>query len=297
MRFAWIEKRLLRNAIRISMIAAIVLPLVIVKYNRTHTRDVEVTALSVGHGQAVFIRMPSGANILFDAGSLGTKDPGSRIVTPFLRHRGINDIDSLILSHGDSDHMNGIPEIISSCSVGGVYANAAVLEKASTSSMAGYLSYCLKNMNYEIKLLDDTLTFKNGATIRSLWPDPNACDDPALSDNDKSQVVLVEFAGRKVLLTSDIELHGQEQLLERYPDLRADVLVMPHHGSKRNLVDGFAERLGAETVIISCSRTRRATAYEAPAGIKAFYTPVDGAITTKIKADGTISTVGFADNQ
>ena len=295
-RFAWIEKRLLRKAIHISMIVVIILPLVIVKYNRTHTKDVEVTTLSAGHGQAIFIRMPSGANILLDAGSLGTKDPGSRIVTPFLRYSGINNIDSVILSHGDSDHINGVPEIISSCNVGSVCANAAVLQKASTSSMAGYLSYCLKNMNYDIELLDDTLTFKNGATIRSLWPDPNACDDPALSDNDKSQVVLIEFAGRKVLLTSDIELHGQEQLLARYPGLNVDVLVMPHHGSKRNLVDGFAEKVGAETVIISCSRTRRATAYEPPPAIKAFYTPVDGATTTKIKADGSISTVGFVDN-
>jgi beta-lactamase superfamily II metal-dependent hydrolase len=68
---------------------------------------------------------------------------------------------------------------------------------------------------------------------------------------------------------------------------------MPHHGSTRNLVDGFVESIGAEVAIISCSRGRYEAAYKPVAGAKAFYTPVDGAVTVKITPDGTITTAGF----
>jgi beta-lactamase superfamily II metal-dependent hydrolase len=71
---------------------------------------------------------------------------------------------------------------------------------------------------------------------------------------------------------------------------------MPHHGSKKNLVDGFVERLGAKTIIVSCRPTRYPTAYRPRADVRAFYTPIDGAITVTIKADGTMSTAGFVNN-
>ena len=162
--------------------------------------------------------------------------------------------------------------------------------------MAGYLDYCLKNQNHNINLLADEMTFHSDTRIRSLWPAVDICRDPTVSNNDKSQVILIEFAGRRILLTSDIELHAQEQLLKLYPELKVDVLVMPHHGSTRNLVDGFVERLGAKTIIVSCRPTRYPAAYRPRADVRAFYAPIDGAITVTIKADGTLSTAGFVSN-
>jgi len=110
-------------------------------------------------------------------------------------------------------------------------------------------------------------------------------------------VILIEFAGRKILLCSDIEISAQGQILQNHPDLNVDIIVMPHHGSKRNLIDGFAEKLGAETVIISCSQRRYATSYTPPENIKAFYTPIDGAITIKIAGNGSITTAGYSPNR
>lgn len=292
-RFVQLGKPLLKNAVYTSLIIIIVFPPTILKYRRTHRKDLELTTLSTGHGQAIFVSLPGKSNLLFDTGSLHTKDPGSRIVLPFLRYKGIDTIDAIVLSHDDIDHINGIPEIVSTCNVRNICANEAVIQKASTSSMAGYLSYCLKNLNHTIEPLTENLHLKTPATIKLLWPSQEVCRDASISNNDKSQVILIEFANRTILLTSDIELHAQEQLLKLYPNLEVDVLIMPHHGSTTNLADNFAQKLHAQTLVISCSRTREAKAYEPSEHIDAFYTPTDGAVTTIIKADGTISTAGF----
>jgi len=144
--------------------------------------------------------------------------------------------------------------------------------------------------------MDDSVDLNERARVRLLWPTADVCADPAIADNDKSLVLLVAFAGRRILLCSDIELYAQEELLRRNPELKVDVLVMPHHGSVVNLLDGFVEKLAAEIVVVSCSQSEHAGAYRPPDGVRALYTPIDGAVTVTIKADGALGATGFSGN-
>jgi competence protein ComEC len=295
-RFGYLPRPVFKKVICQTAAIVILFSLAHAKYRSSYRSDLELACLAVGHGQAVFVGMPGGENLLFDAGSLSTKDCGRRVVLPFLRDKGIGRVDAVFLSHDDIDHINGVPEIVSGLGVKGVYANAAFVDKAATWSTAGYLAGCLREENQELKLLDEYSSNNGPAKIISLWPGPDVCRDESVSENDKSQVVLIEFAGRKILLCSDIERFAQERILQRYPDLKADVVVMPHHGSTRNLTEGFVETIGAKTVIISCSRARHEAAYKAPSGTKAFYTPVDGAVIVKVRADGRMDIAGFCDD-
>jgi len=263
------------------------------KYQSSYHRGLELTCLSVGHGQAVFVGMPGGQNLLFDAGSLSTKNCGRRVVLPFLHHKGISRLDAIFLSHDDIDHINGVPEIVSDLKVMGIYTNEGFLAKAQTWSTAGYLADCLRDENRQLKLLDEYLPGDGRAKIISLWPEPEVCRDESVSDNDKSQVILIEFADKTILLCSDIERFAQERILHKYPELKADVMVMPHHGSTSNLVGGFIAKIGAETLIASCSRTQYEAAYKSNSGARVFYTPVDGAVTVRIRANGTMKITGF----
>ena len=70
---------------------------------------------------------------------------------------------------------------------------------------------------------------------------------------------------------------------------------MPHHGSSlnKNLVDGFVERVGAETILISCSRNRYEGTYRPGEGVEGFYTAVDGAITLRVSKKGLIEVESF----
>ena len=252
-----------------------------------------MTCLDVGHGQAILAQLPGKANILFDAGSLHKNDIGRRIVAPFLGYSGINRIDSIIISHNDVDHINGIPEIAECCKVGGVYANDAFFTAAEADpcDTAGTLKASLNDRRLKIRHLGKDLDLGSKAKIRVLWPTAQVSADEKISDNDKSQVLLVEFAGKKILLCSDIEKFAQAELFRIYPDLKADVVVAPHHGSRKTTEQHFLENLDAEILICSCGRRdyerQRTTRAENKA--KSFYTARDGAITVCIKRDGTIS--------
>jgi competence protein ComEC len=250
----------------------------------------------VGHGQSIFAQLPGKANVLFDAGSLHKSDTGRRIVAPFLDYAGINKIDAIIISHNDIDHINGIPEVIEHCKLGSIYANDDFFDKADQWGTAKFLNDCLTEKGLKIKRLNKDLNLSSNVNIRILWPIEQIFQNEELSDNDKSLVSLIEFADTKILLCSDIEKFAQRELLRLYPDLKADIVVVPHHGSVNTLEADFLEKLDADILIYSCGRTQyeRQQMIKGKGNTESFYTPKDGAITVCIDKNGTIETTAFA---
>jgi competence protein ComEC len=140
----------------------------------------------------------------------------------------------------------------------------------------------------------------SGAVIQILWPDRQTDGKETLSDNDRSLVSLIEFAGSRILLCSDIEAYAQNELLRRYPDLKADVVVVPHHGSAATLVPEFVEKLDASILICSCDRRQYERARDGfvpaagPQGReRMFYTFKDGAVSVRVNHDGALRTDRF----
>jgi beta-lactamase superfamily II metal-dependent hydrolase len=133
------------------------------------------------------------------------------------------------------------------------------------------------------------------AQITHLWPDEASLSQSFLSDNDKSEVLRIDYAGRTILICSDIEQVAQSALISKFPDLTADVLILPHHGSKTSPPDQLVKLVGASTVIASCSSSRAPAAWKSDdPNCMTWYTGIHGAITITIKADGTLGTTGFA---
>jgi len=249
-----------------------------------------MTCLDVSHGQAIFAQFPGGSNALFDAGSLHISDVGRRILAPFLNYKGISRIDTIFLSHNDTDHINGIPEVVESCEAGRVYANEAFFEDAGQWGAAKFLSDNLNQAGLGIERVTAGVEFGEKVRIKTLWPTGQSAAAEQLGENDKSQVVLIEFAGRKILLCSDIEKAAQREILRLNPELRADIIVVPHHGSRRTAEPGFLKRLEADILIYSCGRREYESQREANAGESAehFYTPQHGAITIRINKHGSM---------
>jgi competence protein ComEC len=133
------------------------------------------------------------------------------------------------------------------------------------------------------------LNLSSDAKIKIFWPDAEVFQDPDIDDNGKSAVSLIEFAGRKVLLCSDIERFAQAELFRIYPILKADVVVVPHHGSRRTSDQHFLENL--DGILICSCRPRR---YERPQGIElvgeanTLYTSRDGAVIIYVDKDSGI---------
>jgi len=303
----YLRRPSIKKAICAMMALAIILSLCVTKWQRTHRNDLVINCLDVGHGQAILAQLPGKANVLFDAGSLHKSDIGRRVIAPFLDYKGINKIDAIIISHNDVDHINGIPEIVEHCQVRGVYANEAFLMAMETETWgtAKFLNSWLSENGPGIKSADKNLNIEGKAKIKILWPTEQIYQDKTLGDNDKSVVSLIEFGGsaqhafrRKILLCSDIEKFAQRKFLELYPDLKADVIVAPHHSSVRSLEPGFIEKLKADILICSCGRVQyeRLLTIKRKDHAKPFYTAGDGTITIRVNKDGEIRTATFAQN-
>jgi len=295
--FVYFRRPLIKKVIFTAMFLAMVVFLGAAKWQRTHRDNLVITCLDVGHGQAIFAQLPGKANVLFDAGSLYKSDIGGRIIAPFLDYIGTNKIDAIIISHSDIDHINGIPRIAEHCEVGGLYANDAFFDKADGWGTAKFLNDCLTEKGLKIKRLDKDLNLSSSANIKILWPNEQIAKNEDLSDNDKSLVSLIEFAGTEILLCSDIEKFAQRELLRLYPDLKADVVVVPHHGSVNTLEDNFLEKLDADILIYSCGRTQYERQQQMIKGKtsanKSFYTPKHGAVVVCINSDGVTETTTF----
>jgi competence protein ComEC len=251
----------------------------------------EMTCLSVGHGQAIVLSAPGGGNLLFDAGSITHQRIAGKIILPYLQHRRIFELDRIYVSHGDLDHLNALPEIAAMINTHEIVGNAVLLEQARLPSLEQQFSGQLAQLGLTLKAIPTHS--RERIKIESLWPPEEPAEN--LSENDRSQVFLITYANRRVLLCGDIERTAQRAFLQRYPSLKVDVLVLPHHGSTTNLDTQFVERLDPQILIASCARRNQPNAYRPPESspAKTFYTSTDGAVTVKIKADGTLGATGF----
>jgi beta-lactamase superfamily II metal-dependent hydrolase len=208
----------------------------------------------------------------------------------YLKHKGIDRLQAAFISHGDLDHFNGLPEIAATGFIKTIYANATFLDKAQSPSAPAELTRHLRQYDIPIRPVPKILN-SGPVQIRSLWPIDTA--PQSLSDNDRSEVLLITCAGKSILLCGDIEIAAQAELLKLYPDLHADIMLLPHHGSTTNLTADFIIRIAPDILIASCSQSRMSNTYTPTQNQQAFYTGRDGAIEIKIKADGPGSTVGF----
>ena len=285
-----------KKLIYTMMFLALIVFLGAMKWQRTHRDDLVISCLDVGHGQAIFVKLPGKTSALFDTGSRSRSDIGRRVVVPFLDNNGITQIDAIFISHNDTDHINGIPEVIEHCKVGDVYTTNDFFNKTDEWGTEKYLNDYLVENDLKMKSFNDDLNLNSSANIQILWPSEEASKNEDLGDNDKSQVTLIEFAGVEILLCSDIEKYAQRELLRLYPDLKADIVFVPHHGSVSTLDVDFLQKLDPDILIYSCDRTqyeRRTSVIKKDDGTESFYTSKHGTVVVCINRDGLIKSSTF----
>ncbi len=307
--FAHFHRPLAKKVICTAVALVIIVCLGNAKWQRIHRDNLVLTCLDVSHGQAILAQLPGKANVLFDVGSLHKGDIGRRVVAPFLDYSGINKLDAVIISHNGIDQLNGIPEIVEHCKVRAVYADEVFVDEAQKGGAAKFLSKCLLEQGREINTLGKNLSLQSDANIKIIWPVEQLSPTDGLSDNDKSMVCLLEFADKKILLCSDIEKFAQGELLRLYPQLKADVVVVPHHGSIRTTDPDFLDALDADILLCSCSRSQYERCLESRDTLvrrsfsegrsdgsrtsRVFYTAADGAIIVSVDKKGKVTTDVF----
>jgi competence protein ComEC len=167
----------------------------------------EVTVLDVGQGLAVVVRTAHHA-LLYDAGPSFRSggDTGRLVVVPYLRSRGIQSLDAMIISHDDDDHSGGAASVRSLVGIA----------REITGGRGGG-ERCVAGRGWRWDGVDFALLHPRAG---ERW-----------SDNDGSCVLRVSGRGGSVLLTGDIEQSGERALVESGATLTSDLVVAPHHGS------------------------------------------------------------------
>jgi competence protein ComEC len=190
--------------------------------------ELRFSFLPVGHGGSILVECPSGEIILYDCGSFGDGERAANAVLAAMSTRGLSRIDALLISHADSDHYGGVIPLIERVPIGMVGMPRGFLDFEQTEVESTCDAIARAGSPMRILAADDALQVDADMTLRVLHP-PDGFDDDL--DNAESLVVLIVYAGRRVLLTGDLEGSGFESVSREPLGGPIDVFQSPHHGS------------------------------------------------------------------
>ncbi|MCA6216194.1 DNA internalization-related competence protein ComEC/Rec2 [Ideonella sp. B7] len=222
-----------------TLAVPMVLPLLVLVPPRPAPGQFELLAADVGQGSAVLIRTAHHL-LLHDAGPRygGEADAGQRVLGPLLQTLGEHQIDELVLSHRDTDHVGGAESLIEAVSV----------HRLRASLVAGHP--LLGRVPDTVPCQAGQQWSWDGVDFQVLHPFTPAREGEA--SNAQSCVLRVrDAAGRQALLTGDIELAQEEALVRRWgTELRSEVLVVPHHGSHTSSGAEFLAAVAPQTAVM-----------------------------------------------
>jgi competence protein ComEC len=261
-------------------------------WQRQPDDQLRCTFVAVGHGTCAVLELPSGETILYDAGSLGSPQGTTNIISSFLWSRGIDHIDAIVISHADVDHYNGVPGLLERFSVDQIFISPLMFDPWATAGQLTAPNFLKERIDaagvplQEVWINDKITVGDDRVNIEVLHPPQFGV---AGRDNANSIVLTIEFAGHRILLPGDLESPGIEALIAETP-LDVDILLAPHHGSAHSDPPGFAKWCTPEWVVLSgrdsVDETRVTTTSYREAGAQILHTAKQGAAEFIVSSTG-----------
>ncbi|WP_412479613.1 DNA internalization-related competence protein ComEC/Rec2 [Azonexus sp. IMCC34839] len=244
-----------------------------------------IDVLDVGQGLATVVRTRE-HTLIYDPGPLysAESDAGQRVVVPYLRWLGVNRIDTLVVTHRDTDHSGGTASVRAALPVGEILS--------SLPELGGQLCQAGQDWRW------DGVDF---AVLHPLEVTAAVHEAKRAKTNHASCVLKVSAGDHSMLLTSDIEAPDEAALLAREGvKLRSDILLVPHHGSRTSSTEIFLDAVGANEAIVPVGYRNRfghpkADVMEryAARGVRVWRTDRDGALQVRLAADTTPALRGW----
>jgi len=268
-------------------------------------RHGEVVMLDVDQGDCIYIELPYRKGVyLIDTGGFATfsKEPwqrrknefdiGQHIVVPFLKSKGVTKIDKLIITHGDYDHLGGAMAVLNEIKVKQLFIGQGE-EKA---SLEERLVAAAKRKGIVVKSVGRGDYWTVGDTTFYILAPGKKVEGK--NKNDRSIVLYAQLGAYWWLFTGDLEEEGERELIRAFPQVRAEVLKIGHHGSLTSTSIQFLETVRPKIALISVGERNR---YGHPdkrvvqrlkeRNIQIFRTDINGAISYRYtKNSGTFTT-------
>ena len=239
--------------------------------------EFRITQFDVGQGLAVLIRTREHA-VLYDSGPRwwGGGDAGETVVLPALRALGVTQLDELVISHADLDHAGGAASVAAQWPVTRILSSQVVPSLSNFAVAPCRAPLRWRHDNVEFVVLHPVTT-EHGAPR-----------------NDNSCVLAVRGAHGALLLSGDIELGAEQQLLARdRAAVAADVLSVPHHGSSSSSSAAFVQAVRPALALISAGHHNRYRLPKAAVvaryrahGAQVMNSAAHGAITVDVVKEG-----------
>ena len=234
-----------------------------------------LTACDVGQGDALVLAAGRGAGVVVDAG------PDSAALDRCLRQLRIRTVPLVILTHLHADHVEGLPGLLRKRRVGAI--EVGPLDEPAGEA-ARVRRWAARSQIPLLRAADGERRAVGSLTWQVLAP-RHAFVGTDSDPNNSSIVMRVRLAGFTALLTGDIELEAQRELLASGQDISADVLKVPHHGSGRQLPE-LLDRVGERLAVVSVGARND---YRHPAAATMSRLAQRGAHTFRTDRDGSVS--------
>ncbi|MCF6290266.1 MAG: DNA internalization-related competence protein ComEC/Rec2 [Desulfobacterales bacterium] len=268
-----------------------------IQLHRKFTTTTTVTQLDVGQGSSTLIEFPGGRTVLLDGGGPTSArfNVGRDIIAPFLWQHRVLGLDGIIVSHPHADHYNGLPFIIDRFRPDTLWTNGKTRAEPGYKKMLEQARR--RGIEQRVAGAGDLLLESNNARLFCLanfgqpqnppGPEPEQHQGrPGANPNQEGMVLKLETGFASFLFPGDIDRERELKLIEQHRDLKADVLLSPHHGSRTSNSQSFINAVSPEYLLISSGNSHQAATTAArlaqrsrQQGIKGLMTFKQGAIT------------------
>lgn len=215
----------------------------------TQTSTTTFAVMDVGQGLCAVVIAPDGTSMVFDAGRSG--DRVENVVLPYLRDHGVTEIDYLVLSHPDQDHIGGMPRLLDNMPVRNfVDPNIPTTNETYGHTLERVLEY---DVNPILARAGGSIDMGEGISADIFWPrDPLIMDGDEAATNNNSTVIRIQMGDVSFLLTGDIEEEAERSIIEdeTNDELQSDVLVVAHHGSNSSSIAEFLDAVSPSVAVI-----------------------------------------------
>lgn len=226
-----------------------------------------VDFVDVDQGDCALITTPAGTTILIDGGgkpgpfkndllddeesNRETRSIGESVVSEYLWWRGLKQVDYVVITHADADHIDGVNDVMRNFNV-----RAALVARSPNDDreFAKFLNTASQQSVPVRQIAASDELEVDGVHVKILWPYPSRYLN-APSRNDDSIVLALSYGSRAFLFTGDIENRAEENLVNGGQSLHADVVKVAHHGSMSSSSNRFVNSVSPVIAVISVGQT------------------------------------------
>jgi len=242
----------------VPIVGLVVLVLIYPVLSPNKQEQAKVTFINVGQGDCALVELPNDIHILIDAGGTpehqDSFDVGKQIVLPYLRKKGINNLDYVVASHPHEDHIQGIGSIMEYLAVEELMIPIGFDEN----ELGAELIQKAKDEGAGIITMGagDYIRFSEHGILRVLMPS-TAVIETMEDENNKSLILWLQYYEHTVLFTGDMSEDEETELLKRkLPPEGATIMKVAHHGSKNSTSEALLQWAKPEYAFIPCGKNK-----------------------------------------